>query len=99
VGREVEIFVSSGRYSQILMQTSGPRRRQRGGDSDDDEEEELAPLRRAQALVGRLRRRDLYKFCHEVTIPPQHAENFIMPSAGGALAQTASSLNNGCTSA
>ena len=53
------------------------------GDSDDDEEE-LAPLRRAQALIRRLRRRDLYKFCQEVTIPSKYADTcFVMPTAGG----------------
>ena len=73
------------------------RRKPKGGDSEDDEEEELAPLRRAQALVARLRRRDLYKFCHEVTIPPQHAENFTMPTAGGELAQAELCVNSGCS--
>ena len=54
-----------------------------GGDSDD-EDEELAPLRRAQALIRRLRRRDLYKFCQEVTIPSEYADScFVMPTAGG----------------
>ena len=66
-------------------------RRQKGGDSDDDDEE-LAPLRRAQALIGRLRRRDLYKFCHEVTIPPRLADNFTMPTAGGELRRTPMAL-------
>ncbi len=53
------------------------------GDSDD-EEEELAPLRRAQALIRRLRRRDLYKYCQEVLLPSHCADNcFVMPTAGG----------------
>ena len=58
------------------------------GDSDD-EEEELAPLRRAQALIRRLRRRDLYKYCQEVTLPSKCADNcFVMPTAGGERAAT-----------
>ena len=36
----------------------------------DIDEEELGPIRRAQAICKRLRRRDIYAYVDEVTIPP-----------------------------
>ena len=46
----------------------------------------MEPLRRAQAIIARLRRRDLYKYVHEVTIPPRCLNShWQRPSEAGIL--------------
>ena len=41
-------------------------------------------MRRAQAICRRLRKRDIYAFAREVTIPPRYDDNWKEPSAAGA---------------
>lgn len=43
-------------------------------------------MRRAQAIIGRLRRRDLYRYVQEVTVPPEQLERhqWRVPAAQGA---------------
>lgn len=44
------------------------------------ESEDAAAITRAQGLLSRLRRRDLYKFCDEFIVPPADAAAFELPT-------------------
>lgn len=45
-------------------------------------------MRRAQAICRRLRKRDIYAFAKEVTIPPRYDDDWEEPSAAGAQSLT-----------
>ncbi len=46
-----------------------------------DEEDGAEGMRRAQAIVQRLRRRDLYTFVEEALIPPEALHSCVFPSS------------------
>ena len=64
----------------------------RAGWQDDD----TAPaILAAQAILGRLRRRDLYKFCDEFIVPPTEASAFVLPNPAEVAACGRGSIGGG----
>lgn len=46
-----------------------------GGEDRDEDDEGTISVRRAQAIIGRLKRRDLYKWVEEFLVPPADLTN------------------------
>lgn len=78
----------------------------RPGWADGAAAEETAAIRDAQAILARLRSRDLYRFCDEFVVPAAEAARFVLPSpaevactgtdsAGGLPAAAPSSVSPG----
>ena len=57
-------------------------------------DEELGPIRAAQAICKRLRRRDIYAYVDEITIPPHLVDDDLGNVPSGAAAGTNALWNN-----